>query len=41
LARPGDVILVMGAGDIGETARELALRLGVKPARLPQGAGKR
>ena len=26
-ARPGDVVLVMGAGDIGEVARELARRL--------------
>jgi len=30
LAHSGDVILVMGAGDIGEAARELALRLGVR-----------
>jgi UDP-N-acetylmuramate--alanine ligase len=31
LARPGDVVLVMGAGDIGEAAREFALRLGIEP----------
>jgi len=41
LARPGDVVLVMGAGDIGEVAREFALRLGIEPkGARPPAAGK-
>jgi UDP-N-acetylmuramate--alanine ligase len=41
LTGPGDVILVMGAGDIGETARELAGRLGVESPRSQAAAVKR
>lgn len=41
LTGPGDVILVMGAGDIGETARELAGRLGVASPRSQAAAVKR
>jgi len=41
LVRRGDVVLVMGAGDIGETARELAARLGIEPAQQGQAAPAR
>ena len=40
LAQTGDVILAMGAGDIGQAARELALRLGGEPTGRPEVAAK-
>jgi len=33
LAGPGDVLLMMGAGDIGQVARDLARHLGLRPGR--------
>jgi UDP-N-acetylmuramate-alanine ligase len=30
MTRSGDVVLLMGAGDIGDTAREFAARLGAR-----------
>jgi len=38
ILRAGDVVLAMGAGDIGYIARELACRLGIHPA-CPHQAG--
>jgi UDP-N-acetylmuramate--alanine ligase len=38
--RPGDVVLSMGAGDVGEVARELAQRLGGTPRADQQVAAK-
>ncbi len=38
--RPGDVVLSMGAGDIGRRARELARRLGGSPRADRQAVGK-
>ncbi len=38
--RPGDVVLVMGAGDIGEMARGLLQRLGGSPAGKQEVAAK-
>ncbi len=39
-ARPGDVLLMMGAGDIGSAARDLVRRLGGQPAGGQEGATK-
>lgn len=41
LTRPGDVVLAMGAGDIGDAARDLAVRLGARtPSAAPPVATK-
>jgi UDP-N-acetylmuramate--alanine ligase len=40
LVQTGDVILAMGAGDIGQAARELVRRLGGEPTGRPEVAAK-
>jgi len=38
--RPGDVVLFMGAGDIGKTARDVVRRLGGHPVGEHEGVTK-